>query len=250
MGFRRFLIDSADIVGEDVFLSEEESNHIRTVLRLEEGAEIELFDGSGLVYSARIRSLDKRVKTEIVDRFQAEEEKKVTVWLGQAMLKGNKVDELIPKCNELGLDILAPFESSRCQGRLNKARAAKKKERWQRVVESSCKQCGRVVPLQLAELTNFSDMVKTLGEKPENELRLFFWEEEDKLFLKQLDFALKYELIRVILGPEGGFSEEEAQLAKSYGWQPVSLGQRVLRAETATVAAVSLVQFLAGNLGE
>lgn len=249
MSLRRFFFDPTDRHGDTVSISQEESRHIKTVLRLNIGDKVELLDGLGAVYVAELVSLEKRVQAKIISESQVFENKVAPLWLGQAVLKGKKVDDLIPKCTELGVDIFAPFQSSRCQGRLDFIRAAKKKERWERMVESSCKQCQRAVRMQVEPISDFTEMLTVIGGEVSGELRILFWEEEKDLLLRQIDFGKKYEMIRVILGPEGGFSEEEAELAKKMGWRTVSLGQRVLKADTATVTAVALLQHLAGNMG-
>lgn len=249
MSLRRFFFDPTNRHGDTVSISQEESRHIKTVLRLNIGDKVELLDGDGSVFLAELVVLDKYAQAKIISESQVIENKIASLWLGQAVLKGKKVDDLIPKCTELGVDTFSPFQSSRCQGKLDSVRAAKKKERWERMVESSCKQCQRSVRMQVEPISDFTEMLTTIGENVSGELRIIFWEEEKDLLLRQIDFNKEYEMIRVILGPEGGFSEEETELAKKMDWLTVSLGQRVLKAETATIAAVALLQHLAGNMG-
>lgn len=248
MAKRRFFYNPAEKAGEVVTLDDEESRHIRTVLRLAEGEEIEIFDGSGSLYTAVLCAVKKKVTARITGSITVSEQNNCSLWLGQAVLKGSKVDELIPKCNELGVDIFAPFESSRCQGRLGEQRANKKRERWQRMVDSSCKQCGRIRRMEVEDVVSLQQLIDRLGPCAEEELRLLFWEAEQQASLAQAIEAKKYQTVRILLGPEGGFGEEEVELAAQAGWLSVSLGKRVLRAETATVTAVSLVQYLVGNL--
>ena len=249
MSLRRFFFDPTDRHEDTVSISQEESKHIKIVLRLNIGDKVELLDGFGAVCLAELVSLEKNAQAKIISESHVAENKVASLWLGQAVLKGKKIDDLIPKCTELGVDIFAPFQSSRCQGRLDSVRAAKKKERWERMVESSCKQCQRPVRMEVEPISDFAEMLTAIGEQASGELRILFWEDEKDLPLRHIDFGKKYEMIRVILGPEGGFSEEEAELAKKMGWLTVSLGQRVLKADTATVTAVALLQYLAGNMG-
>lgn len=248
MAKRRFFFNSAEKKGELAVLDDEESRHITTVLRLSEGEEVELFDGSGYLYTAVLDTMGRKVKARITGSIGVEKENGCTLCLGQAVLKGSKVDELIPKCNELGVDIFTPFESSRCQGRLGEQRAKKKRERWQRIADSSCKQCGRLRHMEVDEVCDFQQMITQQGPCPADELRILFWEEEGQQSLSGLFAEKEYQTVRLILGPEGGFSEEEVRFAAEAGWTSVSLGRRILRAETATVTAVSLVQYLSGNL--
>ncbi len=246
---RRFFCSPSSINNRQALLGKEESNHIRTVLRLKAGSLIELFDGSGLVYTAEILALGHRIKVKIIGQDRPKSLKISSLWLGQANLKGKKIDELIPSCNELGVDVFALLESSRCQGRLDKARLLKKQERWRRLVEASCKQCGRTGGMEIASAQGFKQAIRSMGPPDASELRIIFWEEETDLTLHDLDFSQKYKIIRMITGPEGGFTAEEIELAKSYGWQSVSLGKQVLKAVNAAVTATALVQFLGGNLG-
>ncbi len=250
MGLRRFFFNPTDRDGDFITLSKDESKHIRVALRPKTGENIELLDGAGKSFLAEIIEIDDLVLAKVLEENDVVENKNSNLWLGQALLKGKKVDELIPRCTELGVVTLMPFQSARCQGRLNAARAAKKHERWQRIVDESCKQCGRAMPMQINDLVDFSQMIEELGETPSDELRIFFWEEEQELLLSDLRISSDdFKTIRIILGPEGGFPEEEAMLAIRNGWKSVSLGQRVLKADTVTVAVVSLMQFLAGNFG-
>ncbi len=248
MGKRRFFYNSADKKGEDVILDDEESRHIRTVLRLSEGEDIELFDGSGALYGAVLNSIGKKVTAKITQQLPVVEQNRCLLFLAQAVLKGNKVDELISKCNELGVDVLLPFESSRCQGRLGVQKADKKRERWQRIADSSCKQCGRLRRMEVGEVVSFEQMIGKWGPCKDDELRILFWEAESNNSLARVMAESNYRTVRILLGPEGGFSEEEVQLASQNGWISTSMGKRILRAETATITAVSVVQFLLGNL--
>ncbi len=248
MTIRRFFCKSAAINGNMVLLEQEESNHIKRVLRLETGNLLELCDGSGMLYTGRIAEIGKQVLVQIISQERHEELNRVPLWLGQANLKGKKIDELIPSCNELGVDVFAPLESSRCQGRFGSEKAAKKRERWIRMVESSCKQCKRMVKMEVEPIQEFRSVLDNIGGPDSEELRLIFWEDEKTLTLHEVDFKPDYKKVRILLGPEGGFATDEIDLAKSYGYLSVSLGHRILKAETATLTAVSLVQFLLGNM--
>lgn len=249
LALRRFFFEPSSKDGSYIALSKEEGRHIKGVLRLENGTMIELLDGSGFIYEAELVYGEQGVGANIHAKRKEEENQGPAFWLGQAVLKGKKTDDVLPQITELGVDTFAPFESSRCQGRLTAARAIKKKDRWERIVDAACKQCLRPTRMTVEPVTDFKDLIQTIGMPGNNELRIFFWEEERDLLLRDVTWQKGCEVVRVLLGPEGGFTEDEAKLVQEYGWQSVSLGRRVLKADTATVAAVSLVQHLAGNFG-
>jgi 16S rRNA (uracil1498-N3)-methyltransferase len=126
-------------------------------------------------------------------------------------------------------------------------RGAKRGQRWQRIVESACKQCYRPRPMEVEAVLSLADLCAAAGDEPHT-LRLLFWEEEKETSLHDLPPLTDYKQIHLLLGPEGGFSKEEVELAGRAGYQSVTLGPRILRAETATVAATAIVRYLAGDM--
>ena len=243
----RFLFDPSTLSGDAVRLSEEESRHISRVLRMRPGTEIELFDGDGAVFQAVIMETGHRVTARVGQCISKEEIQVIPVWVAQGLLKGKKMDMVVQKCTELGAVRFSSFVSSRCQGKLDKTQNRKRQERWQRITIAACKQCMRRSPLVLDEIVSFSDLLE-LCEEGSNPLRLLFWEEEKVARLADLPPFDQFDSVSLILGPEGGLTVEEVELARSKGWRTVTLGERVLRAETANLSAVSIVQYLAGNI--
>lgn len=244
---RRFFFDPASRNGERVSLSEEESRHISKVLRLNVGDMIELLDGRGGLYQAVIIAVGRQVEARIEGLVAREADggKSIQVW--QGILKGEKMDTVVQKCTELGVTGMVPFQSSRCQGKLNQQQARKKHERWQRIGMAACKQCLRLRAIQIEAPTSYAESLKY--ESADNSiLRLLFWEEEKTTHLYDIPDIDKAGSLALMLGPEGGFTREEVEQARLSGWRTVSLGDRILRAETATLSAVSIVQYLAGNL--
>jgi 16S rRNA (uracil1498-N3)-methyltransferase len=238
-----FFIDPDLIQGEIALVTGPEAHHLRKVLRLEEGDQIRLFDGRGLILEAVIAKITRdRVEAMITTRRSATSAP-TRVQISQALLKGNKMDLLIQKANELGIDVLEPFISARCENKsLNQERGL----RWQRMILESCKQCGRPVPMACWSEINFSAMLK----KGEDNLKIIFWEQEQEVTLSRLftDQRQKITSVRAIIGPEGGFTAEEIDQAVAAGFLPVSLGRRTLRAETASLAAMAILQHRLGNL--
>jgi len=244
---RRFFIDCGGAVGEILQLPESESRHISRALRLAPGTMVELLDGSGLVYSAELVEVGRQVLARISGVRSEQEKEAVALYIGQGQLKGQKMDTVVQKCTELGVSRLMPFWSSRCQGKLQELQGAKKLDRYQRIVESACKQCFRSDLMVVDPPRNFTELLRAFSAE-EGQLRLLFWEEEREFSLHDLIVPDTVREVVILLGPEGGLSVEEAESAKANGWISVSLGRRILRAETATIAAASLVQFLVRNI--
>lgn len=243
---RRFFFDPTLRDGDQVFLSAEESHHIAKVLRLKTGDSIEILDGLGAVFRAVITTVGRQVEARIEEIMAREVAvgKPIRVW--QAILKADKMDWVVQKCTELGVSELIPFHSSRCQGRFDRAQSHKKHQRWQRIGLEACKQCRRLHGIHIETPTDYAaSLTKNCTDLP---LRLLFWEEEKTTRLAGIGGIDQASSLDLMLGPEGGFTREEIELARRAGWRTVSLGERILRAETATLSAVSIVQFLAGKL--
>lgn len=244
---RRFFFDPGRRSNDTVTFSKEESRHIAKVLRLEAGDEIELLDGEGTIYSGKIACLDRLVGATITGIVTKISESPDVIKVYQAILKGEKMDTVVQKCTELGVTTMVPFQSSRCQGKLSPASGEKKYSRWKRIGLAACKQCMRPLPMVIEKPAGFDEVI-TSGEVAEKNVRLLFWEEEKSVHLRDVAELTAAESIALLLGPEGGLTKEEVDLARQHGWVTVSLGERILRAETATLTAVSIVQYLAGRL--
>lgn len=245
---RRFFFDPSTRNGDRIILSEEESYHLIRVLRLQKDMVIELIDGIGGLFTAVIVDLGRNVTARIIEEKVLPEKGMNPLWVGQALLKGKKMDTTIQQCTELGVTRLTPFVSSRCQRRPDETQGRRKSDRWDRIVVSSCKQCRRSQQMHVDEVVDFTAML-TLVRQDAGFLRLVFWEEEEDVRLQEaIPAGQPVNGACILLGPEGGFSRVEIAAARDLGWQSVSLGSSILRAETATLTAVSVVQFLLGNL--
>lgn len=245
---RRFFFDPASRRGDDVVLSEEESRHVVKVLRLKVGAELELLDGQGAIFNGRITNVGRQVIVRLEHVVDRESAAQRTVWVGQGILKGEKMDMVVQKSTELGVHRLTPLQLGRSQGRLSEMQGRKKLERWQRISLESCKQCRRLLPMQIDEPADYSSFLANEELAAKKNVRLLFWEEEKKLHLRDVSDLKDALSLTLILGPEGGLSREEVEAARSCGFQTVSLGEKILRAETAAVSSVAIVQYLLGNL--
>ncbi len=242
---RRFFFDPAEKKGELVRLGAEESHHLARVLRLEAGDEVELFDGLGRVYKASVVTVGRQVELALGPVSFEERDEGAELVVLQSVLKNERMDLAVQKSTELGVRRLLPIHATRCQGKM--AAAMGKMERWRRISLAACKQCMRP---EVMDIMQPVAMEQALGQFPADFAKILFWEEEQERGLQQFTQEIASAPgVAICLGPEGGITAEEVAVARELGWQTVSLGQRVLRAETATITAVSLVQFFMGKLG-
>ncbi|WP_457572751.1 16S rRNA (uracil(1498)-N(3))-methyltransferase [Desulfolithobacter sp.] len=237
---RRFFIDP-DLAGDDqVELSGPEARHLRTVLRMQPGDRVELFDGARGIMTAEISGFGPRtVVLRILERHRAAPPDRASLTVAQALLKGKKMDLLVQKCTELGVHTLQPLQTRFCE---NRTRLDRQHQRWQRIMLEACKQCGRTWPMRICE-------ARTLEQFDTDNFceKLLLWEQEHRNPLPATNWPASASIC-LLLGPEGGFHQAEVALARERGFDTVSLGPLVLRAETATLAAVSIIQFHTGAL--
>lgn len=234
---RRFFTD-IDIDTNYIFLSAAESHHIKNVLRLKKNDGIIICDRAGAQYAGQIDSLDDQCGVKILSLLKSIAEPSLKLTLCQCLPKGDKLELIIQKCTELGISRIIPVASSRCVSRPDNKDAEKKTARWQKIAAEASKQCGRSVIPEIARITPLHAL--TLPGR-----RLFAYELENAVSLT--DKPLKNEQeASLLIGPEGGFETAEAERLIQNGWEPVSLGPRILRTETASIAAVSIIMALAG----
>ena len=236
---RHFFVDPTDITGTGAVISGSEARHIRLVLRLDPGQGIKLFDGMGNIYRAIIRNLDKaKITVSITDKKKFIDNGP-QVHLGQALLKGKKMDFLVQKATELGIHTVHPFTSEHCAKRTS----ASRNERWKKISLEACKQSGRPLPLNCRPVQKFSNIIR---QSTNFKCNIIFWEQEKKNILGNLPPTP--DSILFLIGPEGGFSYKEVMEAHNHGFQPITFGKRILRAETAAFCAMSIIQYINGNL--
>ena len=244
---RRFFFTTDQRQGELVTLGVGESHHISKVLRLKQGEPVELCERSGRTFSAVIVKTGKHVQLNIQNEISGAQTHRAKLIVGLGAIKNKNMELVIQKCTELGVDGLYPYASERSQGNVVQQYRGKG-ERWRRIIDEACKQCLRPNPMELKDISSFAEMM-TLLEEEEGVLRLLLWEKQ-----RQNGFATygreleQSRAVVLLLGPEGGFTQQEIEDARIHGWQTIGLGQRILRAETAAIAAVSIVQHLRGGM--
>ena len=243
---KRFFFKESQRNGDIILPNVEESHHIRRVLRLEDGEEVELYDGSGMTYRAVIGTTEGGNVIMTVTARRHTDEERFRLVVGQAVIKPKKMELLLQKCTELGVHEVAPIVCERSQGNLLQQYQGKM-ERHNRIIAEACKQCGRPNPLHFRDLLSFDEFLQA-GGNTDGALRLLFWEKqrENRLLSDFSEAIRESETAYLLFGPEGGFTAAEVLRAEEMGFHPVSLGPRILRAETAVLAAVAIVQHLRG----
>jgi 16S rRNA (uracil1498-N3)-methyltransferase len=242
----RFFLSRKNIRDKQALIDGQELTHLRKVLRLAPGDRITVFDDTGWEHEAVIRAVGaEKGELEILQSYQPDRESPVRITLAVGLLKGEKMDLIVEKATELGVQSIIPFASSYSVPQLDERKVAKRAERWQKIALSATKQCGRT---QMPEISRLWDYRKLINESWPQTLKLLFWEKEKQQTLHQLHGRQpEANTVLVVIGPEGGFTAEEVQLAQRQGFEPVDMGRRILRAETAAVAATALVQFVWGD---
>ncbi|MDB5971323.1 MAG: rRNA ((1498)-N(3))-methyltransferase [Hydrocarboniphaga sp.] len=239
----RLYVDADLAVGQTLALPEDAFRHWVQVLRARVGDSVVLFNGRGGEYLARLQELNRRDASVVIERHvEVDRESALQLMLAQAVSKGDRMDYTLQKAVELGVSVIQPLVSERSVVKLDAERWDKKIEHWQGVVIAACEQSGRTrLPrlLPVLKLQAWLDQPLDVGIK---------------LTLAPTAKAALRELPRqtsacLLIGPEGGLSDAEIAVSEIRGFSPVRLGPRVLRTETAGVAALSALQALWGDLG-
>ncbi len=241
----KFFVPAEQIVSNKVTLIGSDVSHIRTVLRLKVGASIQVIGGSDKLLTVRLVEVKaKEIQGEVIASEKFDVESPLAVHLGLALTKGNKFDATLRKSVELGACSITPLTTERCVVKTHQVE--KKTERWKKIALESSKQCGRTQVPQVAE--GIETLATFCRNSDDRDLKLVFWEEEGDNSLKDLKLDRTPRSVAVLIGPEGGLSSSEIEMAREYGFQTMSLGPRILRAETAPVVALALLQSLWGDL--
>ncbi|MCF8010466.1 MAG: 16S rRNA (uracil(1498)-N(3))-methyltransferase [Clostridiales bacterium] len=244
----RFFISPEQVNSGRINISGPDVRHITKVLRMGPGDIITALDGDGKVYEARIESTTKdKVKCEILAEGQAGGEPPVRVTLVQGLSKGEKMDLVVQKATELGVTSIIPAECKYSVTKLTAKKAADRRDRWQRIAVEASKQCRRsVVPRVVTPMK----WAEALEDIPGEAVPLMPYEGETEQDLKGIVQKIKRPLeIFVFIGPEGGIHPEEFEQAHRKGVIPLTLGPRILRTETAGLAALFMVLYEWGDLG-
>ena len=236
----KFFFNKNDISRGQVQLFGEDEKHIKTVLRAREGEEITLCDGEGMDYQCRIASLERGVLLDILSKDVCETEPKTKITLYQGLPKADKMELIIQKCVELGIDRIVAVSTERAIVKLDK-KETKKLERWQKIAEAAAKQSGRgKIPEIGHQGLKFKEAV---AESKELDGAIIPYEREQETGIRQFVQNFKGESVGVFIGPEGGFADEEIALAQENGITPITLGKRILRTETAGMTTTAILLY-------
>lgn len=244
----RFFVPGSALAQQPVILTGDVAHQMRRVLRLAPGARVTLLDGEGWAYEAEVVAVTgKDVRLIVAARTEAAGEPRVSVTLHQAVLKGERFEWALQKGTEIGVSAFAPLVTERTI--IDDLQAVEgKRVRWQRIIREAAEQCGRgraplLLPGQLLR--------SAVKGPPQGEvLRLIPWEGERALTLSEALRGCNFSTdtrIELFIGPEGGFTEAEIDWAQRHGVKPVTLGPRVLRAETAGLVATAALLYHAGE---
>ncbi len=241
----RVYLEAALAPGARVTATGTAARHVTRVLRLAAGDPVTIFNGDGSDYRARIADIrGARVGIEVLERVPARPESPLALTLVQGIVRGERMDLIVQKATELGVAAIQPVLTTRGVVKLDATAAERKLAHWRGIASAACEQCGRArlpviaPPLPLAEWL--------ARPAPDAGLRLQLSVDASGSLVATAAGARAIELL---IGPEGGFDEEERRAAERAAYRPCSLGPRVLRTETAAVAALALLQGIAGDLG-
>lgn len=258
----RIFIPNIPTKEKQISITGEKARYLTTVLRCKKGEELIVFDGEGNCLRTNILQADrKEVIAEVLERFACDTESPIKIILVQGLLKGQKMDMVIQKATELGVKEIIPVITERSQ-----PRETRKVARWRKIAEEASRQSGRNMIPVVYEPKEFNQFLAQLDQLRRNgetekgrhrEMNGFIFWEEGGLSLKEAVPKMSLSplsrvtdlLIHLVIGPEGGFTKEEIAFAKEKGFIVTTLGKRILRAETAAISAITLVQFLLGDLG-
>ena len=240
----RFLVSAPLASGADLDLPEQPARHV-AVLRLREGDQVTLFCGDGGEYAAVLTQVARKlVRVRIGARIDVSRESPLRITLAQCISSGDRMDLTLQKATELGVHAIVPLSSERSVVKLRDDRADRKHAHWQHVVAAACEQCGRNTVPEVRAPTDIQGWLRSIGEaRPDGSLRLLLTPNASTSLSdneKQLDVTL-------LIGPEGGLAEHEVAAAMRHSFQSIHLGPRVLRTETAPIAAIAALQVLWGD---
>ena len=239
------------LYNEEMHIEGVDARHISKVLRMQPGAQLQIVSDDGVSAVAEITAIDsERVTVRCLEKLAESHEPRVKLVLAQGLAKGEKMDFIIQKAVEMGAYSVIPVAMEHSVVRLDGAKAAKKVERWQKIAESAAKQSKRDIIPEVQAVQSMTEMLA----KCACQTKIIAYECEDRLSLKAALKAAEEaggisELL-LIIGPEGGISEGELEQARQAGAVPVSLGRRILRAETAGLVAISAIFYETGDLGD
>lgn len=239
----RFFIQSVNVGSDQLSIFGEDVNHIKNVLRMKPGEVIDCVDEDRTAYRCRVCELsDEEVVCDILERHRPDTELKNRITLYMGLPKSDKPELVIQKAVELGAAKIVPVVTKRTIVRLDAKRAKSKQTRWQAVAEAAAKQSKRAVIPEVGEVISFKEALKEASG--DDHLFIPYEQEKNIARTRELFRSIQSgESVSVFIGPEGGFEESEIDEAKAAGAVPITLGHRILRAETACIAVLAMLMY-------
>lgn len=242
---RRFFVPSDAIQNGRARLPEDQSHHLRDVLRIGEGESVEIFDGEGSAYSGSVVFHDSCVTVHNLEKLPSQEPNLPLV-LAAALIKPSKFEWMLQKATELGVYEIIPTRTHRAEIQILQNKIDQKRDRWSRIVQEASKQCGRHSSPRIRRPVDYRDLLHQ--KEFAGFTKIAFYERAAALWKPEM-IGVKTDGVLVFVGPEGGWEESEMDLASRAGVRIASLNPWTLRAETASVAAVSIIQYHIHLLG-
>lgn len=239
--YKGLLADTIKIIGSD-------AHHLMHVMRAKAGQLVTVVDDNGQVAAMEMVAFsDSAVTLQLKEHLAADTESPLKIMLAQCLLKADKMDMVVQKAVELGAAGVIPISSQNCVARYDAKKGAARKDRWQKIADEAAKQCGRTALLKVRPIVTLGQFLADM-QATDSSL-VFFYENENEQSAKEYLRSLKAKQIVLLVGPEGGFSLDEAKLIEEAGGKSVTLGPRILRAETAALTAIAVTQYENGDLG-
>lgn len=230
-------------VGAELALPAQAGAHLVRVLRLGVGAPVVMFDGAGGEYAAEIASAGKPVRARVLRHDPVERESPLDVTLLQGVARGERMDLIVQKATELGVTRIVPVLAERSVVKLDAKQRDRKREHWQSIAVSACEQCGRNRVPPVHDVVSLGDALKI---PPEGSTRCLLAADAPEPLTQVAARAVGAQLV-LLIGPEGGLAEAEEQQARTHGFVSCRLGPRIMRTETAGLAALAALQAVAGD---
>lgn len=230
-------------IGENFLLDEGAKKHVGIVLRMKQGENITIFQGNGKEYDAVIDNISKKeISVNILSEKIINNDSPINITLAQAISKGDRMDMVMQKATELGVCRIVPIITERCVVRIDKARMKKKIAQWEKIVISACEQSGRTTIPIVTNPKTFDNYINECHDA----LKLVLTLSSNKSWREFRSQSLSS--LSLLIGPEGGLSQNEIDTAVRKGFRELSLGPRTLRTETAAISAISILQSVFGDM--
>ena len=240
---QQFFAEPSWIEENRILMRGADVNHMKNVLRMKHGEDVRINDGAGKTYLCCISAYEEQTAVlYILKELDSDTELPSRIVLFQGLPKGDKMEWIVQKAVELGAYSVVPFAARRSVVKLDEKKAAKKQARWQAIAKGAAEQSGRGIVPEIQSVQTFGEALKT-AEELDVILIPYELEEGMKETTRVIENIEPGQSVGIFIGPEGGFEEEEVELAKAAGAYPVTLGKRILRTETAGLTALSILMY-------